>query len=82
MVGVTVMRLALTGVVAAGPVDFSSAVAPSQPAAANAAKAPRTTAIREGDGPGRAACAGRPVRGAVTVWREGTCSVCPSTLRR
>lgn len=82
MVGVTVMRLALTGVVGAGPVDFSSAVAPSQPAAASAASAPSTTAILAGESPGRAACAGRPALGPVTVWREGTRSVCPSTLRR
>lgn len=65
--GVTVIRLALTGVVVVGPTDFSRAVAPSHPAVPRAASpAIATTALVAGT-PGRAACAGRRDGEPVTV---------------
>ncbi len=65
--GLTVMRLALTGVVVVGPVDFSNATAPTQPAVMSAPSAARMTPVLAAGRPGRAACAGRPPDLPVTV---------------
>ncbi len=72
------MRLALTGAVLVGPLDFIQTRAPSQPAVASATAAARSAPILAAGSPGRAACAGRRDGVPVTVWREDTPSVCPS----